>query len=451
MIRTSLKLAGAGLLAAGLAFGTLAARVSGQAPIVRSAHHDFRVVPVAENLVNPWSMTFLPGGDMLITERPGRLRIVRDGTLLPEPVAGAPEVFAQGQGGLLDVVPHPDFGSNRLLYLSYSAPKNGEPTTVVSRGRFENDRLTDVEEIFVAQTRGRGHFGSRLAFQEGGYLFITVGERQAPSVGDLEAHPAQDLSNHHGTVIRLHDDGRVPDDNPFVGQAGTLPEIWSYGHRNSQGLAIHPETGDVWITEHGPQGGDELNLIQAGKNYGWPVVGYGVNYQTGLAIHEGTLREGMEPPVHVWVPSIAASGLLFYTGDRFPDWKGNLLAGGLAGEQIRRLTMSPDGKRSPEKKRSFRGLAESATFARARTATCTWRSKTARGRRQRSSGSSRSIRAALVHEFETTRSAPRQRLVTASCCSTLTCQGQPPVSHTIRTHATKARSRAPRLSHRLSA
>jgi glucose/arabinose dehydrogenase len=344
MMRTSLTLACAGLVAAGLAFGIFATPAAGQAPIVRSAQHDFRVVPVAENLVNPWSMTFLPDGDMLITERPGRLRIVRDGTLLPDPVAGVPDVFAEGQGGLLDVLPHPDFASNRLLYLSYSAPNGGESTTAVARGRFEDDRLTNVEQIFVAQTRGRGHYGSRLAFHEDGHLFITVGERQAPSVGDLEAHPAQDLSNHHGTVIRLHEDGRVPDDNPFVGQAGKLPEIWSYGHRNPQGLSIHPETGDIWTTEHGPQGGDELNLIQPGRNYGWPVVGYGVNYGSGLAIHEGTQRESMESPVHFWVPSIAASGLLFYTGDRFPDWKGNLLAGGLAGEQIARLTMSPDGK-----------------------------------------------------------------------------------------------------------
>jgi glucose/arabinose dehydrogenase len=334
----------AGLVA--LALFTWAARVAVQGTPVRTAYHDFRIVTVAENLVNPWSIAFLPDGDILVTERPGRLRIVRGGKLLPEPVAGVPEVFAEGQGGLLDVVPHPGFATNRLLYLSYSAPNGGAPTTVVSRGRFENDRLSGVENVFVAQTRGApGHFGSRLAFDRDGYLFITVGERMAPPAGNLEMHPAQDLSNHHGTVIRLYDDGRVPDDNPFVGQAGKLPEIWSYGHRNPQGLAIHPETGDVWITEHGPQGGDELNLVQRGKNYGWPVVGYGVNYRTGLAIHEGTHRAGMEPPVHFWVPSIGASGLLFYTGSQFPDWKGNLLAGGLALQQIARLTMSPDGKK----------------------------------------------------------------------------------------------------------
>ena len=185
-------------------------------------------------------------------------------------MTGVPEVFAQGQGGLLDVVPHPDFATNRLLYLSYSKPvEDGEAsTTAVIRGHYEDGRLTEVEEIFEADTRGGGHYGSRLAFDQAGYLFITVGERMAPSTGDLEAHPAQDLSNHHGTINRLHDDGRVPSDNPFVGQEGVRPEIWSYGHRNPQGLAIHPETGDIWADEHGPQGGDELNLIRTKRTCG---------------------------------------------------------------------------------------------------------------------------------------------------------------------------------------
>jgi glucose/arabinose dehydrogenase len=240
------------------------------------------------------------------------------------------------------VVPHPDFASNRLLYLSYSKPNadGSAATTAVVRGRFENDRLTGVEEIFEAVSQGRGHYGSRLAFDRNGFLFITVGDRQAPARGDLETHPAQDLSNHHGTINRIHDDGRVPADNPFVDRADARPEIWSYGHRNPQGLAIHPETGGVWLNEHGPQGGDELNLSRPGLNYGWPVVGYGVNYRSGAAIHEGTHREGMEPPVHFWVPSIATSGLLIYTGDRFPDWRGNVFVGGLAGEQLARLSMN---------------------------------------------------------------------------------------------------------------
>ncbi len=315
--------------------------VSGQAPILQSAYHDYRVVTVVQGLERPWSIAFLPEADMLVTELSGRLRMIREGTLLEEPVTGVPEVLAKGQGGLLDVVLHPDFALNRLIYLSYSKPladREGATTAVV-RGQLKNDRLMEVEQIFEADSRGRGHYGSRLAFDENRYLFITVGDRQIPPQGDLEAHPAQDLSNHHGTVIRIHDDGRIPTDNPFADQAGAKPEIWSYGHRNAQGIAIHPETGDIWVNEHGPQGGDELNRIQSGFNYGWPVVGYGVNYRSGTAIHEGIYREGMEPPVHFWVPSIATSGLLIYTGDHFPAWRGNFFVGGLSGQQLARLTM----------------------------------------------------------------------------------------------------------------
>ena len=329
----------------------------GQAPVLRSAYHDYRVVDVAQGFERPWSIAFLPGGDMLVTELSGRLRIVREGKLLEEPVAGVPEVLAQGQGGLLDVVPHPDFASNRLIYLSFSKPlaDSEGATTAVVRGQFENDRLTEVEQIFEADSRGRGHYGCRLAFDGNGYLFITVGDRQIPPRGDLEAHPAQDLSNHHGTVIRIHDDGRVPTDNPFVDQAGIQPEIWSYGHRNAQGLAIHPETGDIWINEHGPLGGDELNLIHPGLNYGWPVVGYGVNYRSGTAIHEGIYGEGMEPPVYFWVPSIATSGMLIYTGDRFPAWHGNFFVGGLSGQQLARLTLDGQEIKQEETLHSGRG------------------------------------------------------------------------------------------------
>ncbi|HJO02680.1 MAG TPA: PQQ-dependent sugar dehydrogenase [Acidobacteriota bacterium] len=336
VVAAALSLAVLGLLAANPP-GAL-----GQSPIMRSAYHDYRVVTVVEDLEHPWSIAFLPGGDMLVTEQAGRLRIVRDGALVAEPVAGVPEVHYRGQGGLMDVVPHPDFASNRLLYLSYSKPigDGSEATSAVIRGRFENDRLTDVEEIFEADSRGRGHYGCRLAFDADGYLFITVGDRQVPSTGDLEAHPAQDISNNHGTTNRLYDDGRVPDDNPFVGREGARPEIWSYGHRNPQGLVIHPDTGDMWINEHGPQGGDEVNLVLPGMNYGWPVVGYGVNYGSGLAIHEGTMREGVEHPKHVWVPSIGVSGQMLYTGDQFPGWRGSLFAGGLSGEQLARLPLA---------------------------------------------------------------------------------------------------------------
>lgn len=329
---------------AALALAAIAPAAAQEAEILRSAQHDYRLVPVAEGLEHPWSIAFLPNGDMLVTEQAGRLRIVRDGELLPDPVAGVPEVIYRGQAGLLDVEPHPDFATNRLLYLSFSKPKPDSEwgTTAVARGRLENGRLEDVEEIFEAVSEGRGHYGCRLAFDGEGHLFLTIGDRQAPPSGDLEAHPAQDLSNHHGTINRIHDDGRVPDDNPFVGREDARPEIWSYGHRNAQGLAIDPETGDVWADEHGPQGGDELNLILPGRNYGWPVVGYGVNYRTGLAIHAGTQREGMEQPVHVWVPSIATSGLMIYDGDRFPRWRGSLFVGGMAGHRLARLEM--DGR-----------------------------------------------------------------------------------------------------------
>ena len=304
--------------------------------------------------MNPWAIAFLPGGDILITERPGRLRLVRNGLLSMEPIEGVPEVLFQGQGGLLDVVPHPDFESNQLVYLTYSKPI-GDGAEATTRGRFVDDRLTNVEDIFVAETRGRpGHYGARLAFDADGYLFVTVGERQAPSRGDLEAHPAQDISNHHGTINRLHDDGSVPTENPFVGQSNARPEIWSYGHRNPQGLAIHPETGDIWAIEHGPQGGDELNRVLPGLNYGWPVIGYGVNYGSGLAIHEGTRRDGIESPTYFWVPSIATSGLMIYTGDVFPAWKGSIFAGGLAGQQMARLTM--DGQRVVREETLLQGV-----------------------------------------------------------------------------------------------
>jgi glucose/arabinose dehydrogenase len=331
----------------------LGVQVSGQS-VSRSAYHDYRVVTFVDGLVQPWSIAFLPGGDTLITERPGRLRIVRNGKLLPAPVEGLPAVVYEGQGGLLEVAVHPDFASNRLLYITYSKqtgektdPKQPTPaTTALIRGRFENDRLTDVQQLFQSVSAGRGHFGGKIAFDNKGHVFLSLGDRQVPPEGTLEKHPAQDLANHHGKMIRLHDDGRVPADNPFVNTPNAKPEIWSYGHRNVQGLAIHPQTGDVWTNEHGPQGGDELNLDQPMKNYGWPVIGFGVNYRTGTIIHSGTHREGMEQPRHVWVPSIGISGLMIYTGDKFPQWKGNFFVGGMVGEQVVRLTY--------DEKRGFR-------------------------------------------------------------------------------------------------
>ena len=337
MLRYLLKLAGMGLLV------IAATAATAQSKIYYAAHHDYRIVTVADDLVHPWSMAWLPGGDMLVTEKPGRLRIIRDGRLLPEAVPGTPEVFYEGQGGLFEVLPHPNFSDNRWLYLSFSKAEGDTSVTAVVRGRFENDRLTNVVEIFSAQAVGFGHYGGKLVFDNEGYLFLTLGERQAPARGDLAAHPAQDLTNHQGVIVRLNDDGSVPSDNPFVGRSDALPEIWSYGHRSPQGLAIHPETGDLWESEHGPQGGDELNLIEPGNNYGWPVIGRGVNYGNfGRPIHEAIGLEGMTQPTHFWVPSIATSGLMVYTGDKFPMWYGSIISGALVGEQLARLHMSDD-------------------------------------------------------------------------------------------------------------
>lgn len=337
MRRYLLEITAAGLLA------TVAVSASAQSDTYYSAHHDYRVVTVADGLIQPWSMAWLPNGDMLVTEKPGRLRVVRNGELLPEAVPGVPEVFYRGQGGLFEVVPHPDFAENRWVYLTFSKPVGDTSTTAIVRGRFENDELTNVVEIFAAQSVGFGHYGGKLVFDDEGYMFLVVGDRMAQPVGDLTIHAAQDTSNHNGTVMRLHDDGSVPDDNPFVGSSDVLPEIWSFGHRSPQGLAIHPVTGDLWETEHGPQGGDELNRIEPGMNYGWPVIGYGVNYGAiGSPIHVGIGQDDMQAPDHIWVPSIAASGLMIYSGDQFPGWYGSIFAGGLAGEQLARLHMSED-------------------------------------------------------------------------------------------------------------
>ncbi len=326
---------------ASLAVASLA---GAQGQTFHTLQQDFRLDTVATGLINPWSMAFLPNGDLLITERPGRLRLVKGNKLAAEPIAGTPTVAARGQGGLLEVALHPQFANNRLVYLSYSKPMadtGTATTTAVGRGRLDGNSLVDFKDIFVAVTRGTtGHFGSRLAFDRDGFLFVTVGDRMAPPMGNLEAHPSQDLSNHHGKTIRLHDDGRVPADNPFQSREGARPEIWSLGHRNMQAMAINPTSGELWETEHGPQGGDELNLIKKGSNYGWPVIGFGVNYRTGSAIHSGTVREGMEQPVHVWVPSIGVSGMVFYTGDKYPGWKGSLFAGGLVGESLNRFTVN---------------------------------------------------------------------------------------------------------------
>jgi len=313
--------------------------------------HVVKVVTVTDGLEHPWSMAFLPGGDVLITERPGRLRILRDGQLLPEPVPGLPEVRAYRQGGLLDLALHPDFEDNRLLYFSYAGNHADGITTHVARGRFEDDALHDVQVLFVAEPasdNGR-HFGSRLVFDNEGYLYITVGDR-----GDMPR--AQNLDDHAGSTIRLHDDGRVPEDNPFVGRSDARPEIYTYGNRNAQGMALHPVTGEVWQNEHGPRGGDELNRIRAGVNYGWPVISHGIDY-SGRDIGEGiSEQEGMEQPVHHWTPSIAPSGMAFYTGDVFPAWRGNLFVGALAHTHVTRLVM--DGNRVVDEEPMLREMSQ---------------------------------------------------------------------------------------------
>ena len=299
-----------------------------------TAKQRFHLVKLTDGLEHPWGLAFLPDGRMLVTERPGRLRIVDDGWLTPDPVAGVPEVWEDGQGGLLDVALHPEFAENGLVYLSYASPDDDdEGATAVARGRFDGNRLEDVEEIYVALPRDDGgrHFGSRLVFAAG-YLFVTAGERGEPD-------RAQDLGDPAGSVIRLHDDGSVPDDNPFVGTPGARPELYSVGHRNPQGMTLEAATGRIYAIEHGPKGGDELNLIEAGVNYGWPVITYGKSYM-GFKIGGGTHKEGMAQPVHYWVPSISPSGLMIYDADRFPAWQGSFFAGALSAELLVRLEVA---------------------------------------------------------------------------------------------------------------
>ena len=297
-----------------------------------------RVETVATGLEHPWALAFLPDGRLLVTERPGRLRIVGPRGDLSEPLTGVPPVFARGQGGLLDVKIDPRFTDNGLVYLSYAEPgSDGTAGTAVARGRLEESRLEHVEVIYRQQPKvnSEGHFGSRLAFARDNTLFITQGDRMR------YRDKAQDLSSGLGKIIRLNLDGTVPRDNPFVGEASIRPEIWSYGHRNVQAAAMHPDTGQLWTVEHGAQGGDELNHPEARKNYGWPVITYGVDYG-GASIGEGTAKPGMEQPVYYWDPVIAPSGMAFYTGDAFPDWKGNILIGSLKPGLLVRLTLKDD-------------------------------------------------------------------------------------------------------------
>lgn len=325
----------------------LAVAGAGFAQTIQTREHELRVVTVAEGLERPWGLAFLPDGRMLVTERPGRLRVVgRDGKLDPTPVTGLPRVDAQGQGGLLDVVLHPKYRDNGWIYWSYAqrdaAGNNG---TEVARGRLAGQpgayRLEGVEVIFrmAPKTNTGFHFGARIVFDRDGLMYVTLGDR-----GDMPR--AQKLDDHAGKILRLTDDGRPAPGNPFAKDPNAKPEIYSLGNRNVQGAALHPKTGVLWAVEHGPQGGDELNVIKAGVNYGWPVITYGVNYVSGTKIGEGTEKAGMAQPVKYWVPSPAISGMAFYEGDRFPKWRGDVLIGALRGQSLIRVRL--DGEKFVE-------------------------------------------------------------------------------------------------------
>lgn len=323
----------AGLLAAGCA------SAAPQGPVETEAAR-LRVVEVAGGLEHPWALAFLPDGDMLVTERPGRLRLIEDGRLRPEPLAGVPEVHARRQGGLLDVAVDPDFAASRTIYLSYAHEGEDGTTTRVMRARLTDQGLAEQQVIFEAKpyVDSSMHFGSRLAFGRDGTLCVTVGERYS------QREQAQSLGSHLGKVVRINRDGSVPQDNPFVGREGALPEIYTYGHRNPQGLALNPWTGVVWEQEHGARGGDEINVLKPGANYGWPEVAYGENYD-GSTIGSGrTTAPGVEPPLYYWDPSIAPSGMTFYQGDRFPGWQGDLLVGALSYQLVSRLDLDEQGR-----------------------------------------------------------------------------------------------------------
>lgn len=312
-----------------------------------------RVQPVAHGLVHPWGLAFLPDGRMVVSERPGRLRTVAPDGRVGPPLAGLPPVAAVGQGGLLDVLAAPDFAQSQRLYWSYSEPGDGGSNgTAVASARLVGDRLADVAVLFRQQPKvdSRAHFGSRLVWARDGTLFITLGDRFS------RRDDAQNLANHLGKIVRLRADGSVPPDNPFVGRDDARPEIWSWGHRNVQGAALHPATGELWATEHGPQGGDELNRVQRGANHGWPVVTYGRNYVTGTAIGEPGPRDGVVMPLRHWMPtSIAPSGLAFVTGSRYPGWAGSLLLGALRDQALWRLKF--DGDKLVDEQRLQAGLS----------------------------------------------------------------------------------------------
>lgn len=329
------------LLAVALFGAAAVGPVAARDMVVSSEAGPLRVTEIASGLENPWSLAFLPDGRMLVTERPGRMRIVHPDGRVSEPVAGLPAVHARGQGGLLDVVLGPRFAEDGLIVFSYAEPTADGARTAVARARLDVDalRVDAVQRIFAQDEdpSGAHHWGSRLVLGADGTLFVTLGDRFHHRAR------AQALDSHLGKVVRIALDGSVPADNPLVGRVGVKPEIWSWGHRNVQGAALHPHSGELWTHEHGPQGGDEVNRTRAGLNYGWPEVSYGREYVTGRKIGEGTTRADVEPPVVQWTPSIAPSGMAFYTGDAFPHWKGNLFVGALKFQLLARLVL--DGER----------------------------------------------------------------------------------------------------------
>ncbi|MBI4274649.1 MAG: PQQ-dependent sugar dehydrogenase [Rhizobiales bacterium] len=342
------------IFACAAALATAPVAVHAAPQVFRASSGDITVETVASGLVHPWSLAFLPDSRMLVTERPGRMRVAtRDGKLSP-PVAGVPAVFAAGQGGLLDVVLDRGFPRNRTIYFCFAEPVSGGGRTALARAKFVDGaqpRLDEVKTIFHQEgpLSSGNHFGCRIVQTPDDNLFLAMGEHFTPR------DQAQNLGNHLGKIVRIKPDGSVPSDNPFAGKPGAKPEIWSYGHRNPQGLAINPASGKVWEHEHGPRGGDEINIPQAGRNYGWPVIGYGIDY-SGAKIHASTHKDGMEQPITQWTPVIAPSGMAFYNGDLFPGWKGNLFIGGLATRILVRLEL--DGEKVTKEERLLRDLGE---------------------------------------------------------------------------------------------
>lgn len=325
--------------------------------LILSEELKYRVDTIADGLSNPWALTFLPNNDLLVTERDGEIRIIRDDKLLEDKIDGVPDVYAEGQGGLFEIILHPDYLDNGWLYISYAAKGDGGGNTAIMRAKLDGFNLVNKEVIFQAKPflSGGNHFGGRMEFDRDGYLYLSVGERgRKPN--------AQDLENHCGKIMRLNDDGSIPSDNPYVSEAGVKPEIYTNGNRNPQGMAIHPVTGQIWTHEHGPMGGDEINIVQAGVNYGWPEATFGKNYD-GSIISDFSSLEGMADPLHYWDPSIAPCGMSFVTSDLFPQWKGNLLVGSLKFRYVARLTLDGETVINEEKIIENLGRVRSITEA----------------------------------------------------------------------------------------